>query len=72
MAARIPECYDPVRQAERREEHWDDYVAVLPVCTLCRRRLYPGTKFHTAHYQIVCTRCKDELDENIETVEVDI
>lgn len=67
----IPNCYDPVQQAERREEHWDDYVMKLPACTLCKRRLYPGTKFYTAHYQIVCPSCKDELEDNVDIVEVE-
>lgn len=67
----IPDCYDPVRQEEERQREWDEYADTLPVCTLCRRRLYPGDKFHTACHWIVCTRCKDELDENEEVVEVE-
>lgn len=70
MNAKIPDCYDSVRQAEIREASWDGYLASLPVCTLCRRKLFPGTQFHTARYQIVCTRCKAELDDNIDFVEV--
>ena len=66
----IPDSYDPVYQAERREAEWDEYADTLPVCALCGRMLYPGDKFHTARYQIVCTRCKDELDENEDVVEV--
>lgn len=67
----MPDCYDPVRQAERREEHWDDYVMHLPVCALCSRRLYPGVKYHEAHHKVVCLSCKEELDDNVDIVEVD-
>lgn len=66
-----PDCYDPVYQEERRQAEWDRFAEHLPVCTLCRRRLYPGDKFHTACYMIVCTFCKDELDDNEDVVEVD-
>lgn len=66
----LPDCYDPVYQEERRQQEWDEYADALPVCTLCRRRLYPGDKFRTARYQIVCTRCMDELGENEDVVEV--
>lgn len=61
---------DPAYEEERRQMEWDEFVEDLPICTLCRRRLYPGTKFHTARYQIVCTHCKEELDENEDVVEV--
>lgn len=65
----IPDCYDPVRQEEQRQAEWDKLVELLPVCTLCKRKLYPEEKFHTASHQIVCTRCMDELNENIDIVE---
>lgn len=73
--ARFPEvsdCYDPVRQEEQRQNAWDKFADTLPVCTLCHRRLYPGDKFHTASYMVVCPSCKEELDENEEVVEVSI
>ena len=60
----MPDCYDPAYQEDRRQAEWDRFVEDLPVCTLCRRRLYPGDKFHTARYMIVCRFCKEELDEN--------
>lgn len=66
----IPDCYDPVYQEERRQAQWDKYAEDLPVCTLCRRRLYPGDKFHTARFMVVCTSCTDELNENVDIVEV--
>lgn len=66
----IPDCYDPVYQEDRRQAEWDDIAEDLPVCALCGRRLYPGDRFHTASYQIVCPRCKEELDENEDVVEV--
>lgn len=66
----IPDCYDPVFQAESRERSWDEYADTLPVCALCNRRLYPGDKFHTASHQIVCVICLEELAENKDIVEV--
>lgn len=67
----MPDCYDPVRQAEKREEHWDDYISQLPTCALCSRRIYPGEKVHTAHYKRVCTNCKEQLEDDVDIVEVD-
>lgn len=66
----IPDCYDPVYQEERRQREWDEFADELPTCHLCRRRLYPGDKFHVANFFIVCACCKEELDENEEIVEV--
>ena len=66
----IPNCYDPVYQAECREKVWDDYSDKLKKCVLCGEYIYPGTKFHTAHCQIVCTSCKEELEDNVDIVEV--
>lgn len=67
----IPDCYEAYAQEERRQREWDNFADMLPTCTLCRRRLHPGEKFYTARYQIVCTRCKEELNENEDIVELD-
>lgn len=69
MAAIIPDCYDPVRQAERREAEWDSFIEKLPACTLCRKTMFPGEKIHIASFMIVCHSCVEELNENIEIVE---
>ena len=66
----LPDCYDPVFQEERRQFEWDEFADTLPVCTLCKRRLYPGNKVHTASHEIVCQSCKSELDDNEDIVEV--
>ncbi len=66
----LPDCYDPACQEDQRQAEWDEYADTLPVCTACRRRLYPGDKFHTTGCIIVCSSCKDELDENVDVVEV--
>lgn len=65
----IPNCYDPVVQAERRESDWDKFVDKLPACTLCKRPLFPGDKFHTVGSLTACSRCVDELNENFDFVE---
>lgn len=66
----IPDCYDPQIQEDHRQRQWDEFADTLPVCTLCRRRLYPGDKFHTASFMVVCPRCLEELQENEDVVEV--
>ena len=65
----IPDCYDPVHQAEQREAEWDRLVENLPVCTLCRKTIFPGGKLHTANCMVVCPSCVEELNENIEILE---
>ena len=68
---KIPNCYDPVAQEEQRQADWDRFAEDLPVCTLCRKRLYPGDRFHTASFMVVCPACVEELTENIDIVEVE-
>ncbi|MBR4291656.1 MAG: hypothetical protein IKT52_13615 [Oscillospiraceae bacterium] len=65
----IPDCYDPVYQAERLAMEQDKLMEQTCQCHLCRRTLYPGDKMHTASYFIVCPSCVEELQENIEIVE---
>lgn len=67
----LPDCYDPACQEDQRQLEWDEFADTLPVCTLCRRRLYPGDRFHTASHEIVCQSCKLELDDNEDIVEVE-
>jgi len=65
----MPNCYDPVHQAEQREAEWDRYVEKLPVCTLCRERIFPGNKVHTAHFMAVCSYCVEILNDDYEILE---
>lgn len=66
----LPDCYDPATREDRRQQEWDEFADTLPTCTLCRRRLYPGDKFHTASHSVVCPRCLEELNDNEDEVEV--
>lgn len=66
---KIPDCYDPVVQEERRQASWDKTVKSLPECSLCRKKIFPGEKFHTAGRMAVCPSCVGELNENIEILE---
>lgn len=66
----LPDCYDPAAQEDRRQQEWDEFADMLPVCTLCRRRLYPGDKFHTAKHAVICPQCLEELNDNEDEVEV--
>lgn len=65
----IPNCYDPVHQAEQRDAEWDRLVEQLPVCTLCRERIFPGSKVHTAHFMAVCSSCLEILNDDYEILE---
>ena len=66
----LPDCYDPAAQEDRRQQEWDEFSDMLPVCTLCRRRLYPGDKFHSAKHAVICPQCLEELNDNEDEVEV--
>lgn len=70
-AMNIPKCYDPVRQAERRQAIVDEFVKSLPHCTLCESAIFPGTKYHEAFRKPVCRYCFEQLESNIEFVEID-
>lgn len=65
----IPDCYDPVVQEERRQVRWDRLADKLPVCTLCKTKLFLGDIFHTAGGKPVCSHCVDELHHNVEILE---
>lgn len=67
----IPDCYDPVRQAERREAEWDREMEILPRCALCGEIRYPGNRIHKACGRIVCGYCFDTLMENEDIVELE-
>lgn len=65
----IPNCYDPVYQAERLAMEQDKLMEHTCQCHLCSRTMYPGDKTHVAQFFVVCPYCVEELQENIETVE---
>lgn len=65
----IPNCYDPAHQAEQQEAEWDRFVEQLPVCTLCRERIFPGSRVHTAHFMAVCSSCVEILNDDYEILE---
>ena len=64
----IPNCYDPIYQAERLAMEQDKLMEKTLCCTFCHRTLYPGDKIHVAQFFVVCPSCYEELGENIETV----
>lgn len=66
---KIPDCYDPVAQEERRQARWDRLVEKLPTCALCRKKIFPGDKFHTTGCMPVCFSCVEELVDNVEILE---
>lgn len=69
----IPDCYDPVSQAERREQEWDQFLNTLPRCSCCGEPIQPGKHFWVLkvikNTLIVCKDCKDDMEENEDIVE---
>lgn len=59
----IPDCYDPVFQAERRESRWDAYVKNLRRCNLCSHPIHPGDVYRECFGRIVCADCFEELSK---------
>ena len=64
----IPDCYDPIYQAEQLAMQQDKIMEETVCCHLCRRTMYPGSKIHVASFFVVCPSCVEELQENIEYV----
>ena len=64
----IPDCYDPVYQAEQLAMEQDKLTKDACRCHLCRRTMYPGDKIHVASFFVVCPSCIEELQENAEIV----
>lgn len=62
---------EPYVQEELHRKNLDAVENRLPVCTLCRQRLYPGARIHTARHQIICSHCLEELEENEDIVELE-
>lgn len=65
----IPSCYDPIYQAERLAMEHDKLMENTVQCSVCRRTLYPGDKYHANRKVIVCPSCLEELQDNIEIIE---
>ncbi len=64
----IPDCYDPIYQAEQMALQQDKLMENTCCCHLCRRTMYPGDKIHVASCFVVCPSCLEELQENIEII----
>lgn len=69
----IPDCYDPVYQAERREANWDRLLDTLPKCGCCGEPIMPGSRFWRLWVKEnlinVCAECKGDMENNEECVE---
>lgn len=68
MKNKIPDCYDPVQQEERRQAIVDEFINGLPHCIICGSAIFPGAKYHEAFRKPVCEYCFEELESNIEVV----
>lgn len=64
----IPDCYDPVAQAERLAMEQDKLMEDTMCCSICRCTLYPGNKYHKHQCTVVCPSCLDGLIEGVEYV----
>lgn len=67
----IPDCYDPVYQAEQREREYDRVQALLPKCCFCEQRIQPGQPYREYLALQVCGPCFEELKESIQVVDFD-
>jgi predicted RNA-binding Zn-ribbon protein involved in translation (DUF1610 family) len=65
----IPNCYDPVYQAERFAMEQDKLMENTMQCTACGKTLYPGDKFHKCNNLVICPSCLEEMNDSLETVE---
>lgn len=68
MKNKIPNCYDPVHQEERKQAMADKFMNSLPHCIICGSAIFPGAKYHEAFRKPVCDYCFEELECNIEVV----
>lgn len=66
----IPDCYESFRQEDARQEAWDSYLAKLPVCAICGKKIHNGQEVHESGGKSVCSCCLDDLTENAGIVEV--
>lgn len=60
---KIPDCYDPIYQAERRESRWDKYAKTFRRCDLCGCLIHPGDKYRECYSGSVCADCFEELSK---------
>lgn len=71
----IPDCYDAVRQAERREEALEARETRRMHCGCCGRVIELGEYFYTAARDgeafALCRCCKDDVDESERIMEED-
>lgn len=60
----IPNCYDPVYQAERMAR--DD---VTLYCSVCESPIFHGSLYHEHLGTVVCPSCLKELTKNVEILD---
>ena len=65
----IPDCYDPVYQAEQLALEQDKLMEKTLCCSICFRTLYPGNKYHEHRHTVVCPSCLEELTYGVEYVD---
>ena len=70
---KLPNCYDPVVQEERRQRDWDRWIQRFPVCDCCGETLRGGAVFFTLDVRdktlTVCDACREQMEENVCCVE---
>lgn len=59
----IPDCYDPIHQAEAREDAWSKTLATLPRCCICEREILG--RYHEYLARTVCESCFSGLEDNV-------
>lgn len=60
----IPDCYDPIYQAEQLEREADRRRVRFRRCDLCRCTIGPGNVYRECFGGLVCQNCFEELSSN--------
>lgn len=66
----IPDCYDPVYQADTRESDCDNYLSRFPVCARCGAPITDSKLIyiekHDEFYHLSCIEAMEEFNEAAE------
>ena len=63
---------NPVKQAEAIEQHWDEHLSKLPICSRCGKHIEsPQLVYIPTHNEYYCLDCIEAMTEFNEEAEVE-
>ena len=65
----IPNCYDPVYQAERLAMEDGNFIGRTLYCSICESPIFAGGLFHEHLGAVVCPLCLQELTRNVDVLD---